>query len=532
MTFTHGLAGLAVLAATTAIASAPQAPADEPALMLRSTTRLVQVEVIVRGKDAKPVSGLTQNDFEIREEGQPQQIRFFNDYTRAPRPSAAPIPGMVSNRPEVTGPRRGVTVVLIDALNSEWSNRSRALLNLRKFLDGANPDDRIAIYTLGHRLSVFHDFTGDARSLRKKLDAHQGGPQIAGIDEASIEELIPESSFLAEWGRKRENEMQATNRARATFGTLEDVANHLGSTPGWKSLVWITNGVPAQVGMDMSGSTPTTQGRLVRTGEIRSFDAEFSRAARALANANVAVYPIDPRGLQGPPEFAGTGNKLGSSARPWYDTNTVLSQLAARTGGRAFVDQNDILGSLKQITNDAQHSYTLAYYPSNTRFDGKYRKLEIRVKKTGLTANHRTGYYALDEGEVRRGDPRQEIQAAAKDPLDSALIGIDAGLQKNGEAHEISARIDAAELIWPEGGAFAAKTAIGVFQYDAEGRQLESLIDNVEFACDAAKASLLSQHGLSYGRKVTVNPAAARLRLVVRSAKTGAIGSLTVPIPR
>ncbi len=531
MTFTHGLAGLAVLTATIAIASAPQAPADEPGLTLRSTTRLVQVEVIVRGKDGKPVSGLAQSDFEIREENQPQQIRFFNDYTGSRRPSAGPIPGMVSNRPEVTGPRRGVTVVLIDALNSDWTDRAQALLNIRKFLDGAQPDDRIAIYTLGHRFRVFHDFTGDARSLRKKLDAEKGGPLGARGEEVLPDQLIPEAIALAKWGQQREDDMRLVNRANATYETLEAVAKHLGSTPGWKSLVWVSEGIPMQAGMDSPTRSTTTRGP-VRTGVLASFEPQFNRAVRALTNANIAVYPVNPKGLQVLPKYAGLGNQLSADTRPWLQLNPVLEDLARRTGGRSYADQNDILGSLKQITNDAQHSYTLAYYPSNTRFDGKYRKLEIRVKKTGLTANHRTGYYAFDEGEVRRGDPRQEIQAAAKDPLDSALIGIDAGLQKNGEAHEISARIDAAELIWPEGGAFAAKTAIGVFQYDAEGRQLESLIDNVEFACDAAKASLLSQHGLSYGRKVTVNPAAARLRLVVRSAKTGAIGSLTVPIPR
>lgn len=94
------------------------------------------------------------------------------------------------------------------------------------------------------------------------------------------------------------------------------------------------------------------------------------------------------------------------------------------------------------------------------------------------------------------------------------------------------ARIDTGELLREEKGVFSVETAVGLYQYDAEGRQLESAIDNVSFKCDAAKAAALSQYGLSYARKVNLNPAATKLRMVVRSARTGAIGSITLPVPR
>jgi hypothetical protein len=207
-------------------------------------------------------------------------------------------------------------------------------------------------------------------------------------------------------------------------------------------------------------------------------------------------------------------------------------QLATRTGGRAYIDQNDIIGSLRQVTDAAQTSYSVAYYPSNPKFDGKYRKIEIRVKKNGLKANHRQGYFALDAGEVKRENVQDEMKSAARDPLDAAVIGIDAGLQDKDGAKQLLARIDAGELIWEENGAFSVDTSIGLFQFDSEGRQLEGAADNVSFKCDPAKAAALSQYGLSYGRKVNLNPAAAKLRMVVRSARTGAIGSITIPVAR
>ena len=210
----------------------------------------------------------------------------------------------------------------------------------------------------------------------------------------------------------------------------------------------------------------------------------------------------------------------------------MLTQLAESTGGRAYVDENDILGALKQVTDAAQASYTVAYYPSDVSFDGRYRSIEIRMKNAGLTASHRRGYYALDLAGVSREDADKAIRAAALAPLDAAVIGIDAGLQDTDAGPQLTARIDTAELLWPAAGAFEARTLVGVFQYDADGRQLAGVVDSVDFTCDAAKAALLSLHGLAYGRKLSLGPGAVRLRLVVRSGRTGAIGSITLPVPR
>jgi VWFA-related protein len=393
--------------------------------------------------------------------------------------------------------------------------------NLLKFLEGAQPDDRIALYTLGGELKIFHEFAGDARALREKLDRYKNARVWTEGEGALINALMDsDAASLLRWTLKTEDEARATARAEATFDALEKVANRLGSTPGWKSLVWISSGVPMQLGMD----SPTTAGRTVRVGPVRSFEKEFDRAVRALTNSNVAVYPIDPAGLQAAPASAGNWRSL--------QTGSMLTQLAESTGGRAYVDENDILGALKQVTDAAQANYTVAYYPSDASFDGRYRKIEIRMKKAGLTASHRKGYYALDLALVSREDADKAIRAAALDPLDAAVIGIDAGLQDTDAGPQVIARIDTAELLWPAAGAFEVRVSIGVFQYDADGRQLANVVDSIDFKCDAAKAALLSRDGLAYGRKMSLSSGAVRLRLVVRSGRTGAIGSVTVPVPQ
>ena len=494
---------------------------QESALILRSTTRLVQVEVVVRDGRGRPITGLKQGDFELREDGKQQQIRFFSDHADASTRTSDLPPGMVSNRPGATGSRRGVTVILIDSLNTDWQHQAQAMVNLRKFLDGAQPDDHIAIYTLGRELKVFHEFTGDARSLRRKLDLYKNTPVWSEGEGTLMNAFMDtEASALLRWTLKTEDEAKAVARAEATFDALEKVANRLGSTPGWKSLVWISSGVPMQLA---AGRLLSSAGGVRQAGGVRSLENDFDKAVRALTNSNVAVYPVDPAGLQENRGSAGDWQSL--------QTASMLTRLAASTGGRAYVGQNDVLAALRQVTEDAQASYTVAYYPANTSFDGRYRKIEIRMKQAGLTASHRGGYYAVDLAAVTGEDADKAMRSAAADPLDAAVIGIDAGLQSMDGGSQLISRIDTAELLWPATGGYQVVTSVGVFQYDADGRQLASLVDQIDFACDAAKAGLLSQYGLSYGRRLNLSAGATRLRVVVRSGKTGAIGSVTVPIP-
>jgi VWFA-related protein len=502
---------------------------QDPELVLRSTTRLVQVEVVVRDSSGKPVPGLTKDDFEVLEDKKPQPIQFFADYRRE-KPALAELPpGMVSNRPEVTGPSRGVTVILVDSLNTGWAARARAYENLVKFLKGADPDDRVALYTLGHQFKVFHDFTGDAGALLKRIEA-MGNPTLAAIgEETPLDQIIPEGAELLKWAGAREDSVRLIARATATFDTLTAIANHLGSTPGWKSLIWISGGFPMQTGMDRSTSATRWRGNRTTTGEFRSFDAEFDRAIKALTNSNVAVYPIDPIGLQVSPEFD-AAVRVPGSGQPWQETGSMFRQVARRTGGKAYTDLNDILGSLKDVTEGAQSSYSLAYYAPNPRDDGKYRRITVRVKRRGLTASHREGYFALAADDIRQTDPAQALLAAARDPLDSSVIGIDAQLRSAAAGPRVLARIHAAELISPTGSGFVVEATTGVYQFDREGRQTGAFTDKISFHCTPTQAAQVSQFGISYDRAIAVHPEAVRVRLVVRSSRTGALGSITLPV--
>lgn len=503
----------------------------EPEVLLRSTTRLVQVEVVVRDGAGRLMTDLGREDFEVREDGKPQQVRFFTSYGGT-LDGGATIPGlppgMRTNLPGEGAKRRGVTVVLVDSLNTDWMSRANALNNLKKFLQTTDPDERIAIYTLGRELKIVQDFLGDARTLRMKL-GNEGMPISPDVESQLLERLIPEAVELQNWSAKKEGEAQMVLRVERTMAALKNVANHLGSTPGRKSLVWITGGVPMQMGTRLSVIPASAFGARPNTGELRSFTGEFEGAVRALTASNVAVYPINPRGLEELPGFDAKLRAVDPNASPFRESDSVLSQLAERTGGRAYVTHNDILGALREVTEAGQATYSLGYYPAKAAGDGTYRRISVRVKRPGLKAEHRKGYFALDAKSVKKEDGERALKAAALDPLDEAVIGIAARLEGAGTARKVLARIDPVGLLEPRGRGFAVQVDLGVFQFDANGRQLAGVVDEVRFECDPAKAALLAQHGLMYQRAVEVNPKAVRVRLMARSAATGAIGSLTLP---
>jgi VWFA-related protein len=151
------------------VAAAPQ---DQP--LIQVTSRLIEVSVVVQ-EDGKPVSGLTQDDFELFEEGKPREIAFFSaDSTKPSAPAVTLPPNAFSNRMAATSGARNATVILFDGLNTEIRDQIYAKNQVIAFLEQIQPEDHVAIFVLGQELHVLHDFTSDSRSLLAALEEYKG----------------------------------------------------------------------------------------------------------------------------------------------------------------------------------------------------------------------------------------------------------------------------------------------------------------------------------------------------------------------
>jgi VWFA-related protein len=250
-----------------------QAPADPPVQepTLRVTTRLVQVNVIVQDKKGEPVSNLTRSDFRLFDQGKEQPISIFSvESNQALSPPAQQLPpNTFSNRIEYrAGVPHSVTVILLDGLNTEFGDQASARNQIVKFLLQLQPQDRVALYALGRKLHILHNFTSDAAPLIRLLTQYEGyipselnasepAQTAAGTQPEATSDMRSELTRgnldLDAWLRESEQIMSdfyTVNRVRDTCAALEAIAQYLSRFPGRKNLIWVSAGFPIWIGLD------------------------------------------------------------------------------------------------------------------------------------------------------------------------------------------------------------------------------------------------------------------------------------------
>src|ERR1700722_8112262 len=210
---------------------------------------------------------------------------LFRKISRPPLP-----PDTYTNRlAERTAMPQSVTVILLDALNTEFSDQEYSRRQIIKFLSHLQPEDRIGIYTLDYRLNVLHDFTSDSRDLIAAVASYKGEQlpdEAASVPhklDSPPERLSQSDDALNQFlslNVQRESNFYATKRVRVTTDALQAIARHLGSLPGRKNLVWISGSFPITIGYEDEKLNPT------QFPDQVDFFNDVERAIKALNEAN------------------------------------------------------------------------------------------------------------------------------------------------------------------------------------------------------------------------------------------------------
>ena len=526
----------------------PQAKQEPP--VVRVTTRLVQVNVIVQDRKGEPVTDLTRDDFTLLDQGQPQIVSTFSVESLRTLPTAQPAPPNVfSNRFEQkTHTPTSVTVILLDGLNTRFEDMAYARAQIIKFLGQLQPQDRVALYTLTTRLTVLHDFTSDATSLLRALERSKGhvSTELAASEPEPANPMGIDAldQFLTA-ANQRTADFYTINRVGRTAGTIEDIANHLARLPGRKNLVWVSGSFPFSIGLDTPFTPETT------SQERRTFSEEIERAARALNNANMAIYPVDARGLTGPsfttrapafrPGQQGPGlrrNPVGpiglSPDRANIDTMNIL---ADRTGGRAFYNTNDIQGSVRRAIEDSRVTYVLGFYPTHGNWDAKFREIKVQVKRPGLHLRYRRGYLALPEATFDSKKREVLMRAAVDSPLDDTSLGLEAHLHVVDVPGAMTLKTEL--LVYSrdltlvaQGDRWAGTVDVLFVQRGTDGKELAGELKTLNLNLVRKTYDEIMKKGLGLTRNLPLAPGAAQLRVVVRDVSSGSIGSLTIPLTK
>jgi VWFA-related protein len=516
-----------------------QSPQKGPAL--RVLTRLVQVNVIAQDKNGQPVTGLKKEDFTLLDQGQEQKINFFAEQSNQALPvtaavsaASAPAPNTFSNRFEQkVGTPTSVTVILLDTRNTHSQDMAYARKQVAKFLGQIQPQDRVALYSLSSKLYILHDFTEDATSLLQALDRDPNRedfrvgasePEASDTGDAILDAAVNASNA-------RIAQFYMNDRVEQTALAIKIIADHLQGLPGRKNLIWVSSAFPIDV---LGGELPM---------DHVSYTTQIEDTARSLNNANVAIYPVDARGLIGNPQtFNRPGPRRGAGpntaspfpARQNFDT---MNTMAERTGGRAFYNTNDIQGAVRKAIDDSRVTYVLGYYPSNTNWDGKFRELKVRTSKPGVHLRYRVGYYALPDAPTTAAQKAQLLSDAEWSPLEATDLALEvqANPLTTSTARElqVQVRIAANQLHFEQAGNHWKDSLQVVWvEIGSTGKAIGTITKNVGFDVPPESYDLFISKGISFGETLKVRDDAIELRLVARDDGSGVIGSVNIPLTR
>lgn len=338
-----------ILALLSVSAGSMQAQEDESPV-LRTTTRLVQVNVVVVDKRRHPVHGLREGDFQVFDNGVAQKIAHF---AFGPEPAltvqSKRSPLTISNRQASSDRAPGATVILVDELildaipappvDSTAPIRS-ARLAVLSYLSTLRPDEQVALYALRREgVVVLHDFTDDPTEMiaaAKKLGGGGVRGKSVNLDRLKGERndtLNAWSGNARYWSRLKDYRTGEDAETIMSGYGFQAIVNHLAGVPGRKNLVWISSSLPwASNDFNLAAMANGANANITPTPTLNDptptpmhpdaqnhFEA-LRDFARWLSNANISVYPIDANGLT-------TG---GHSEAQWAAADLIASE----TGGR------------------------------------------------------------------------------------------------------------------------------------------------------------------------------------------------------
>jgi VWFA-related protein len=405
-----------------------------------SGTQRVVLDVVAHDKKGRTVRDLRPEELEVLEEGKPQTIVGFRFVERAPAPDA---PAPEAPVPPAAGPPRHPTLVTLvfDALDQEGRAFARnAALDLLKV--GDRPDLLFSVFYVGNRLQLLQQFTTDRQALAAAVDratsvldprgvvpgkettdrvtaaanttadraqatsdaAAGGGGAAAGAaaGQASVDAAMANMELRAV---EMAQSLERSQRGNASLFALFALARQQQRLAGRKAIVYFSEGleVPNQL-------EPL----------YRSVVSEANRA-------NLSVYSVDARGL-----LTTTGNEAarrdlkksmetvrrqvqsrggravtredvlaGEVAEDAITQNVqgMLGALSESTGGRLIANSNDVGTGLERLMSDMAGYYEITYDPRLASFDGAFRRISVKVKRSGVSVQAREGYFALPPGE-------------------------------------------------------------------------------------------------------------------------------------
>ena len=510
---------------------------------IKLSTELVQIDVLVIGKDNKPVAGLKREDFELQDNNKPQHITNFSyEETARQRVGDQTTEAITLPRAIAAGEVKRVMAFVVDTLHIKFENIYRTRKLLEDFVDNKmQPGDLVLILPTGGGSGVLQQFTSDRRILHRAIERLR--PFFFSNDSTpyrSFARLGGTSGGRMDIGGRAPGGLSAPRGGnigslpdpleeadvRATLSALNETIKSMARLPGRKVSVFVSEGL-----------------RIFATQATADLDKTTSLAARA----NVVFYTIDPRGLD--PLVLSAADEIDQDADPvtavtaasdrkrddFHESQDSLRAIAVDTGGKFFGNNNDIKQGLDAMLDENSAYYMLGFYPEASRWDGKFHKVKVVVRnRPDLTVSFRKGYLAksAQPDSSAKLDPKV---AEAIEAISSPLVRRDLDLRltplytDNGQREPVVTlllHIDASRLTFSQAeGRYRSKLDELGFVFDANGKAVDKFSNTLQLNLQPATHDAVLKRGLLATRTLNVKPGVYQVRLFVRETDSGLIGT-------
>ncbi len=564
---------------------------------LKTTARLVYVDVVVRDKAGQPVHGLKKEDFALLENGKSQTFQEFQEHAAPTAEQIAKMPqlppGIFSNADvAVTArPNGSLNVLLLDRTNTAKSDQEQMKTQINDYLLHAPPGQRMAIFGLTDHLVMLQGFTTDSAAIEAALNGRKG-LESTGLLSPPVEMLFGAEGATASMNqddsdqsrgptqamnsgtdvnhsRERVAADQVELRATSTLDAMAELARYLGALPGRKNLIWLSGSFPIDIMPSMVLQTSPAFMSAPHPGggdnpfeTVMSQEEGFDQTSALLSRAQVAVYPIDVKGLKIPSGFTADDKGFGDTAATLqaisdfgdhnFAEHSTMNELANRTGGKAFINTNDFSAAMGGALDDGANYYTIAYSPSDPTWDGRFRGIEVRLRQKGYTLRYRKGYFAQEVKEqsgskpmsaammhggpepaevvfsarVRPASAAQETTAAPNNQLGSGAKGPFRRYRV-----EFAVAPEQVKLNQTPDGHRHAALEFAVCVYDKESKLVDSIDRSIQADIVPDAYAQFQQNGIPYQEDVSVpTQGEYSLRIVMHDQTTDHVGAVEIPV--
>ena len=553
------ITGLTV-AALLAVSTHAQQPAQTPQAAtptFRTNTRLSVQTVTVKDKDGKSVEGLTAKDFVVTEDGESQSIAFV-EFQRLPPPrtstqvslgDAAPDAPAPTPPPAKPGADSVTEVKIATGQPGDIKYRNKRLIVLYFEMNALQPPDLLRAYNGAIKYVKSQMTPADLIAVM----AHQGGAVRVRQDFTDNKEQLQEVIQTVVFGEDKDGDgIPDTLEEGTAFGqddaefsilntdrqlsALQTAVGMLRPLPEQKSLVYFSSGLRLN-GVDNQ--------------------AQLRATTNAALRANVALFPVDARGLVADAPLGDAtrrspgglamfnGQQAGQQIAAFQRSQDTLYSLAKDTGGKAMFDNNDLSTGIVQAAEAVTSYYILGFYSTHVALDGKFRRVKVTLNAaTGIQNAEivtRAGYYGDKEfAKFSEADKERQLEDALM--LDNPVTDIPIALEVNyfqlNRAEyfvPVAVKIPGSELALAKrrGAQHTVIDFIGEVK-DEFGITIQNFRDKIDVKLSDENAAQLPKRPVQFYTGFTLLPGNNyRIKLLARDAETGRVGTFmatfTVP---